>query len=447
MSQLGSPTREQTDAILARLLRLHPKVIDLSLGRIERLLDRLGRPQDALPPVIHVAGTNGKGSVVASMRAIAEAAGHRVHVYTSPHLVRFNERIRLAGRLIDEDALTTLLKEVEAVNGDDPITFFEITTAAALLAFARHPADLCLLEVGLGGRLDATNVVSRPAACGITPVSLDHQSYLGETLSEIAAEKAGIIRRSVPVVAGPQDIEALEVIAARAAELEAPTAVFGRDWQVELMDEADHDVKLLYRAGDMEMNLPAPVLGGPHQAINAGMAITLLRHQTAIAIPDAAIRAGLGWVRWPGRLQRLESGPLPARLPSDAELWVDGGHNPAAARALKDALSRLAADGRPIHLVLGMQANRRIEEFLRPLAGLIRSVHAITLSGVDAPAPAAEIAAIANTLGLQGLMASRVDTALDSIAARMRGAQGIVLITGSLYLAGEVLAANHMLPD
>lgn len=447
MGQSSAPARERADAILARLTRLHPKVIDLSLGRIERLLDRLGRPQDALPPVLHVAGTNGKGSVVATLRAIAEAAGLRVHVYTSPHLVRFNERIRLAGKLIEDDALNAVLEEVEAANGDHPITFFEITTAAALLAFSRHPSDLCLLEVGLGGRLDATNVVPRPAACAITPVSLDHQGYLGESLAEIAAEKAGILRGPFPLVIGPQEAEALEVITQRAAHAGAPAFVFGRDWEVGLRSMADSAAKLLYRDGKGELELPAPNLAGPHQAINAGTAIAILRHQAAVAIPDAAIRAGLGWVRWPGRLQKLESGPLRARLPSNAELWLDGGHNPAAARALREALPGIADGARPIHLILGMQGHRDIEAFLKPLAGLASSVHAVTLAGVDAPAAAADIAAAANALGLQGLMAGSVASALDSIAARAGGREAVILITGSLYLAGEVLAANDMVPD
>lgn len=447
MGQSGASVRERADAILARLNRLHPKVIDLSLGRIERLLDRLGRPQESLPPVLHVAGTNGKGSVVATLRAIAEAAGHRVHVYTSPHLVRFNERIRLAGRLIEDKTLTALLEEVEAANGDDPITFFEITTAAALLAFARTPADLCLLEVGLGGRLDATNVVPRPAACAITPVSLDHQGYLGDSLAEIAAEKAGILRTPAPVVVGPQEAAALAVITQTAERVGSKPHVFGQDWQVGLTDDADGEARLLYRDHRGALDLPAPNLAGPHQAINAGTAIALLRQQQAVASPEAAIRAGLGWVRWPGRLQKLECGPLRARLPAESELWLDGGHNPAAARALREALPAIADGPRPIDLVIGMQGHRDIEAFLKPLAGLASSVHALTLSGVDAPAPAASIAATANALGIQGLMASGVAAALDSIAKRLAGQDAIVLITGSLYLAGEVLAMNGMPPD
>jgi len=447
VAQWSAPARERTDAILARLNRLHPKVIDLSLGRIERLLDRLGRPQDLLPPVIHVAGTNGKGSVVATLRAIAEAAGLRVHVYTSPHLVRFNERIRLAGRLIGDDDLSALLEEVEAANGEDPITFFEITTAATLLAFSRHPADLCLLEVGLGGRLDATNVAPRPAACAITPVSLDHQGYLGNSLAEIAGEKAGILRGPFPLVVGAQEAEALEVIEAQAARARAPAFVFGQHWQVGLRNDVPGDAKLLYSDRRGEMELPAPNLAGSHQALNAGTAIAILRHQSAVAISEAAIRAGLGWVRWPGRLQKLEAGPLRKRLSAKAELWLDGGHNPAAARALREALPGIADGPRPIHLVIGMQGHRDIEAFLKPLASLASSVHAVTLTGVDAPAAAADIAATANALGIQGLMANTIGSALDSITARLEGREAVVLIAGSLYLAGEVLASNEMLPD
>jgi len=438
--------RQTSDDILQRLTRLHPKVIDLTLGRIEGLLNKLGRPQDALPPVIHVAGTNGKGSVIATLRAIAEAAGLRVHVYTSPHLVRFNERIRLAGSLIDNETLIALLEEVEAANGEDPITFFEITTAAAMLAFARVPADLCLLEVGLGGRLDATNVVPAPAAMGITPVSLDHQGFLGENLAEIAGEKAGIIRTARPVVVSPQAEAAAAVIRQQAERVGAPLYGFAGAWRAGLRSGGRGETRLIYRDHEGTLDLPAPVLLGRHQAINAGAAIALLRYQQAVAIPEAAIRAGLGWVRWPGRLQKLETGPLRARLPESAELWLDGGHNPAAAKALRDALRRLSGKERPIHLIVGMQAHRDITPYLEPFSGLARSVHAVPVPGVEAPAPAAEIAATANALGMQGLMASSVASALESIASREDDSPVLVLITGSLYLAGDVLAENGPLP-
>ncbi|MFQ5348773.1 MAG: bifunctional folylpolyglutamate synthase/dihydrofolate synthase [Rhodothalassiaceae bacterium] len=434
------------DTILDRLLRLHPKAIDLSLGRMTRLLEKLGHPEQNLPPVLHVAGTNGKGSVVATARAIAEAAGHRVHVYSSPHLVRFNERIRLAGRLIGDDDLVSLLAEVEAANGGDPITFFEITTAAAFLAFSRLPADLLVLEVGLGGRLDATNVVARPAAVAITPVARDHEAWLGNTLPAIAGEKAGILKPGVPAVVGPQPARVEAVIRARAEALNAPLAIHGRDWRAALRSGGRGEARLVYRDRSGLLDLPAPVLVGPHQAINAGIAVALIRTQRAVAIPEAAIRAGLGWVRWPARLQRLADGPLRHRLPPTAELWIDGAHNPAAARALRQALLRISGDLRPVHLIVGMLANRDPAAFLRPFRGIADSVTAVAIPGVEAAHPAATIAAAAGDLGINGRIAADVGSALEAIAAR-GGAESLVLVTGSLYLAGHVLAENGPSPD
>ena len=434
-------------AVLARLERLHPRVIDLSLERIERLLEKLGRPQDHLPPVLHVAGTNGKGSVVATARAIAEAAGHRVHVYTSPHLVRFNERIRLAGRLIPDADLVALLEEVERVNAGAPITFFEITTAAALLAFSRHPADLLILEVGLGGRLDATNVVARPAAVAITPVAHDHEAWLGSTLPAIAAEKAGILKRGAPAVIGPQTARVDAVIRARADELGVSLTVAGHDWRAALRSGGRGEARLVYRDRAGMLDLPAPVLIGPHQATNAGIAVALMRTQRAVAIPEAAIRAGLGWVRWPARLEKLDRGPLRDRLPGDAELWLDGAHNAAAARALRQALLRISGDLRPIHLIVGMLANRDPAAFLKPFLGLAESVTGVAIPGVTATHPAATIAAAAGDLGINGRVAADVGPALDAIAARTADTAPLVLITGSLYLAGRVLAENGPLPE
>lgn len=447
MDTPAPPVSAPAAAALDRLGRLHPKKIDLSLDRLLALLDKLGKPHLALSPVLHVAGTNGKGSVVATARAIAEAAGHRVHVYTSPHLVRFNERIRLAGRLIDDEELAGLLDEVERINDGAPITFFEITTAAAFLAFSRAPADLVILEVGLGGRLDATNVVPHPAATAITPVAEDHQDFLGFDLAVIAGEKAGIIKTGVPVVVGPQPPAAARVIDDRARALGSPAHVFGRDWRCGLRSARKGGTRLVYKDIGGLLDLPAPVLPGGHQAANAGIAIALMRRQAAVHIPEAAIRAGLGWVRWPARLQRLESGPLRARLPEAAELWLDGAHNPAAARALKDALLRLAGDStRPIRLVLGMLANRDPHAFLRPFIGLANSVHGVPVPGSAPAHPAAKIAAAASDLGLRGLIASGVAGALDAIAADGEAAP-IVVIAGSLYLAGAVLAENGPLPD
>ncbi|GER07867.1 hypothetical protein JCM17843_21770 [Kordiimonadales bacterium JCM 17843] len=315
------PTQDARQAVanaLGRLAALHPKVIDLSLGRIETLLEKLGNPHRSLPPVLHVAGTNGKGSVVATSRAIAEAAGLRVHSYISPHLVRFNERIRLQGQLIDDTALSALLDEVEAANGTDPITFFEITTAAAMLAFSRIPADLCILEVGLGGRLDATNVIDRPAATAITPISYDHQAYLGDDLADIAAEKAGIMKSGVPAILGPQSPLVDKVLRRIAHENNAPCFGFGQQWQAGLRTDEAGATHLIYKDTHGILDLPAPVLAGAHQAMNASTAIALLRHQNAVPISEAAIRAGLGWVRWPARLQKLDHGPCGICCPKKA---------------------------------------------------------------------------------------------------------------------------------
>lgn len=438
--------RQPADALLARLGRLHPKIIDLSLGRIERLLGALGDPHRKLPPVLHVAGTNGKGSVVATARAIAEAAGLRVHAYTSPHLVRFHERIRLAGRLIGDDALEAVLQDCERANGGEPITFFEITTAAAFLAFSRAPADLAIIEVGLGGRLDATNVISDPAGVAITPVSYDHQEYLGHELSDIAREKAGIIKPQAPVILGPQLGIVEQVVRRTARQQAAPLYAYGRHWRAGMRTGKNGETRLVYKDELSALDLPAPALSGPHQASNAGTAIALLRHQSAVAIPEAAIRAGLGWVRWPARLQRLAGGPLAARLPKGSELWLDGGHNPAAARALKEAFFRLDTAAQPFILIVGMQANRDPLEFLLPFAGMAEAVYGVAAKNVDAPLPAAQIAAAATDLGLNGRVAANPAGALDAIARNSGGRPVVVLICGSLYLAGEVLAATGMPP-
>ncbi len=448
--KIGGPDgngRQSVEAILNRLGHLHPKVIDLSLGRIETLLAKLGNPQDKLPPVLHVAGTNGKGSTVATARAIAEAAGLRVHVYISPHLVHFNERIRLAGKLIEEGALTALLEEVEAANGDNPITFFEITTAAAFLGFSRVDADLTILEVGLGGRLDATNVIKHPALCAITPVSLDHQSYLGDDLKDIAYEKAGIIKPGAPVICGPQADAAMRVINQVCADKNVRLHAFGRQWRAGLRNGEDGEARLVYKDDRGILDLPAPVLVGAHQAGNAGIAIAMLRHQNAVTISDAAIRAGLGWVRWPARLQRLTHGPLFDKLPANSELWLDGGHNPSAARALREALLTMSDGTRPVIAIIGMMGNRDPADFLIPLQGVVQTVYGVTIPGVDHPCPAADIAAAAGKAGMQGLMASDVGSALDAISQSRVQDPPLVLIGGSLYLAGDVLAKNGPLPD
>jgi len=334
---------ERSAAVLDRLLALHPKRIDLSLDRVLGLLDKLGRPQDRLPPTIHVAGTNGKGSTIAFMRSILEAAGKRVHVYTSPHLVRFHERIRLAGRLVDDDALTEALEDCERVNAGAPITFFEITTAAALKLFSEHEADVLLLEVGLGGRLDTTNVVDHPLACVITPVSIDHVDFLGPTLAGIAFEKAGILKRGARAIIAEQAPDALEVIERRAAELRAPLLVGAQDFAA----REEHG-RLFFQDETGALDLPMPRLSGPHQIGNAGVAIATLR-ACFPDLPDDAFARGMTGVDWPARLQRLTRGALVERAPAGADVWLDGGHNEAGGKALAEAMAEMAAQSpRPL---------------------------------------------------------------------------------------------------
>jgi dihydrofolate synthase/folylpolyglutamate synthase len=416
-----------SDRVLERLTALHPKVIDLSLGRIERLLAALGHPEERLPPVVHVAGTNGKGSVLAMLRAGLESAGARAHVYTSPHLARFHERIRLAGELIDEDRLAALLERCETANAGLPITFFEITTAAAFLAMAEEPADWCLLEVGLGGRLDATNVVERPRLTAITPVALDHQQYLGETLPAIAREKGGILKRGVPCVVGPQEPEALAVIEERAARLGAPLAVAGQDWQV-----WEEHGRMAFQDAAGLLDLPLPNLIGAHQVINAGIALAALRALGA----DEAACAAVTRAEWPARLQRLRRGPL-VDAAGTAELWLDGGHNPAAGHALAEALTRLPP--RPLHLVTGMLNTKDVAGFLRPLAGSA-SLTGVGIPGETATLPAEQTVAAARALGMRADAAESPLAAVAAIAARAPSAR--ILICGSLYLAGQVLRDN-----
>jgi dihydrofolate synthase/folylpolyglutamate synthase len=434
-----SPTGPETadprdsDAVLARLMRLHPKVIDLSLGRIERLLAALGHPERALPPVVHVAGTNGKGSVLALLRAILEASGLRVHVYTSPHLVRFHERIRLAGTLIEEPALLDLLEECERANGEAPITFFEITTAAAFLAFSRAPADALLLEVGLGGRLDATNVIERPALGAITPVSMDHTQFLGDTLEEIAFEKAGILKPGVTAVLGRQDPRAARVIAARAEAVGAPLLAQGEAWEVTPSEEG-----LLLRDGADTLALPRPSLLGAHQLDNAGQAAMLARRLPGLEIGAEAIAAGLASATWPARLQRLTRGPLAETLGSDWSLWLDGGHNAQAGEVLA---RELAGWAEPLDLVYGMLNTKAAADFLRPLAGRVRRLRAVAIPGEPNSLSAAEAAAHAESCGIAAEPAESVGAAVAELRDRAE-APGRLLICGSLYLAGRVLADN-----
>ncbi len=422
-------TMQQSDAILKRMMALHPKIIDLTLDRMWRLLDALGNPQDALPPVIHIAGTNGKGSTQAMLRAGLEADGKRVHAYTSPHLVKFHERIRLAGNLIDEADLSSILDECYEANGDQEITYFEITTCAAFLAFSRQPADAVILEVGLGGRLDATNVIDKPALTIITPVSLDHQHYLGETLSEIAGEKAGILKRGVPCIVGPQDDLALDVIEARASKLGAPVLAYGQHWHV--WEERE---RLIYQDETGLLDLPLPALPGAHQQRNAGAAIAALRH---LGYGENAAEGAVANAVWPARFQRLRQGPV-CEIDPTAEIWLDGGHNPDAGQALAKHLQTLPK--RPTHLVCGMLKTKDIRGYLAPLAQVSESLTAVSIEGEAATLPAEETARASNDVGLPATAATSVADAVAKIAAKAPGAR--ILICGSLYLAGLVLREN-----
>lgn len=418
-----------SDVILARMMSLHPKIIDLTLDRVWRLLAALGNPQNNLPPVIHLAGTNGKGSTQAMIRAGLEAEGKTVHAYTSPHLARFHERIRLAGTLITEEALTAILDECYAANGGETITYFEITTCAAILAFARTPADYVLLEVGLGGRLDATNVIEKPALTIITPVSIDHQQFLGDTLALIAGEKAGIIKRGVPCVVGPQMDEGLEVIEARAATLGAPLIASGQHWHA--FEEAG---RLVFEDERGLLDLPLPNLPGPHQIENAGAALAALR---LLGCGEAAFEGAVTQAHWPARMQRLRSGPL-VEAAGAADLWLDGGHNPAAGHAIAATLDRLPK--RPTWLICGMLNTKDIGGFMQPLAGHAEGLQAVSIPGEANTLPAETTAAAAAKVGIPAETAESVAEALAHILARDPKAR--VLICGSLYLAGAILREN-----
>ena len=431
-----------SERILERLLSLHPKRIDLVLDRIQRLLAAIGHPERALPPVLHVAGTNGKGSICAFSRAMLEAQGFRVHVYTSPHLVHFHERIRIAGRLIGEEELAATLDECERVNAGAPITFFEITTAAAFLAFSRHPADALVLEVGLGGKYDATNVIAKPAVSVIAPVGLDHQEFLGTQLSGIAAEKAGIIKQGAPVVVGPQEDEARDVIARRAEALSAPAWFFGQDF----FAHGEHG-RMVYQDGDGLLDLPLPKLPGPHQIENAAGAIAALRHAGRGWARERAVEQGLRSVEWPARLQRLTRGPLVALAPRGSEIWLDGGHNPHAALAVARAMADLEERApKPLYLICGMLKTKDSEGFFAPFQGLARHVTTVAIEGEDASRGAGELYDMARAAGLDASPADDLEDAMIQVDAWSRGRPGDgpprILICGSLYLAGKVLAEN-----
>ncbi len=437
--------RARTDSILRRLRGLHPKRIDLTLSRMRRLMSALGHPERALPPAIHVAGTNGKGSTIAFMRAILEAAGLRVHAYTSPHLVRFAERIMLAdeggARPIAETWLAELLEECETANAGAPITFFEITTAAALLAFARRPADVLLLEVGLGGRLDATNVVENIALDVITPVAHDHEEFLGDSLRQIAAEKAGILRPGVPVVVGPQEEDAWHAIAERAEALDAPIFAANRDWQA-----FEQHGRLVWEDESVLHDLPMPALAGRFQLDNAGLAIAAVRQLAArggLDIGEEHIARGLKRARWPGRLHPIRHGALRQHVNPDDEIWIDGGHNPHAARALAHALADLDdVAPMPMVLVVGMLKTKDAAGWLHHFDGLVSQVVCVPVPGEENAADPAELAAEACRVGLSARAAPTLEEALR-MAARLRPDSPVrVVVAGSLYLAGHALALN-----
>ena len=439
------PDVSRSTAVLASLKTLHPLLIDLSLGRIERLLAKLGHPERRLPPVVHIAGTNGKGSTTAYLRAIAEAAGKRAHVYTSPHLVHFHERISLAGadgvsRPIAEDRLVEVLERVKTVNGGEQITFFEITTAAAFVAFAETPADVLILEVGLGGEFDTTNVVARPHVCVITPISMDHAEKLGGTLRSIAAAKAGILKRDVPAVISEQDPDVLDVIRETARRVRAPVLVWGEDY-----DAYEQNGRLIYQTETELLDLPLPGLVGRHQIINAGAVVAAAQQLRALlGLDENTIGRGLAQTRWPARMQRLATGQLAQRAGPHVELWLDGGHNPAGAKVIAQTLADLD-DIRPMPVVLvfGMQGHRDPSGFLRPFAGIVKHMLTVPVPGshekVHTPA---DLAAIARGVGIAADPCTDLAAALDRLG-RETHTPTRVLIAGSLYLAGHALALQE----
>jgi len=428
--------------LIARLSALHPERIDLDLERVHRLLERLDHPERKLAPVIHVAGTNGKGSTVAYLRGILEAAGLRVHVYTSPSLVRINERYRLGGILVGDDELYAVLEHCERVNGDAPITLFEIETVAAFCLFAQHPADVVLLEVGLGGRLDATNVIDAPLATVIAPVSMDHTEFLGDTLTAIAGEKAAIIKRNVPVISAEQSPEAMAVIEQNAKRLRAPLHAAGEGWHVNV-----ERGRLVYQDERGLMDLPAPKLFGRHQFDNAGLAIATLRAQERFKIGPAAFEAGIVNAEWPARMQRLTSGALLEQSPRGCEIWLDGGHNAEGGRVAAAALGDLEERvSRPLVVIVGMMANKDASAFLANFAGLTRHIIAVPIPGNDKSMPPDRLADATRALGMRVEIAGSVDAALRALAGLAYEVPPRILITGSLYLAGHVLAANGTPP-
>jgi dihydrofolate synthase / folylpolyglutamate synthase len=438
----GSPLGE----LIARLSALHPRPVDLDLSRMLRLLDRLGHPERQLPPVIHVAGTNGKGSTIAYLRAILEAAGLRAHVYTSPYLVRINESYRIgtpgSSRLVGDDELREVLEHCEAANSGLPVTIFEVETAAALSLFARHPAELVILEVGLGGRLDATNVIDAPLATVITPISMDHTEFLGDTLARIAGEKAGIIKRGVPVICAAQDDEAMTVIEQQARFRQAPLHAAGQQWHVNV-----ERGRLVYQDDRGLMDLAAPRLFGRHQFDNAGLAIATLRALDAFRIDAAAFETGIIAAEWPARMQRIAAGTLLGLAPPGCEIWLDGGHNAEGGRVAAAALGDLEERvSRPLVVIAGMMANKDAGAFLANFAGLTRHIMAVRIPGRDQAMPPERLADAARHLGMRVEVAESVEAALHALTALAYEVPPRILITGSLYLAGHVLAVNGTPP-
>ena len=441
MPDHATSTDPAVQAQLDRLSLLSPGADILGLERIARLCERLGHPERSLPPVFHVAGTNGKGSTCAYLRAAIEAAGMTAHVFTSPHLIRFNERIRVAGSLIEDASLAALLAEVLDVADGIGASFFEVTTAAALLAFSRTPADACIVEVGLGGRLDATNIIPNPMICGIAQLGLDHQSFLGETIEEIGGEKAGIAKPGVPIAS----LHYPATVANRVGEV---IAAVGADWLVKggSWDAVAYQGRLHYRDAQGKLDLPLPGLAGQHQAMNAALAVAMLRHQRAITIPASALRAAMGWADWPARLQHMRGGALVELLPPGSELWIDGGHNPSAGRVIGDFLRSHVTAGRPLHIVMGLLANKDAGGLLAAMGRLDACFHMVPVPGHEHHAPAA-LAEVARLAGFDAVEGEDVEPCLRAIAAAVTGAPPVILITGSLYLAGRALAANGTVLD
>lgn len=444
MSDAGAKGATSSDAILDRLLSLHPKIIDLSLDRMLDILEKLGHPEKKLPPVIHVAGTNGKGSTIAFMRSILEAAGLHVHVYTSPHLVKFHERIRLGhengSETITEIDLAKALEYVEQVNEGEPITYFEITTAAAFHLFATHPADVLLLEVGLGGRLDATNVIEEPLATVITPVSLDHMQYLGDTIEKIAFEKAGIIKNNCPCVISQQESGAEDIILEQAHKKNAETRLCGMNWQTYL----EHG-RMVYQDEEGLLDLPLPSLKGDHQILNAGTAIATIRAQNRFTISDAAIEQGLITASWPARMQKLYHGSwLELSQKTDIEFWLDGGHNPAAAKILKQEIQKLNAHKNlPCYAICGMLDTKDSETYFKHLSDDIDKLIGVTIPNQTASLNAIEIEKVAKTAGIDSISASSIEDAVATISSWKKPCR--LFFIGSLYFAGEVLRQENLI--